>query len=241
MDGRGGTNRSGQRGNVRSLARASARPCARPGCPAPAQATLSFRYGAREASLGPLLEERDPNTYDLCIAHADRTRPPHGWDLVDDRPTEPVPGPPAAIGDDRTVALLAEALGRARAAEGTDPIVPTHPVGAAAGTTGTPAERPAEAIPGTSAAPAARARAPLALREDGPSYPAGGPTAEPVEPAGAEAPSEGSTWDRGEQAPPAATDGDADDVAVLTDALAEVRAVAPDLPPAVGDGTARSW
>lgn len=99
---------------VRPLSRAAARPCSRPGCPTPASATLRFSYGTREAWLGGLSEDRQPEAYDLCGAHADRTRPPHGWDLVDERPADAAPeragGPPADLGGERTVAVLAAAL-----------------------------------------------------------------------------------------------------------------------------------
>jgi phosphomannomutase len=73
---------------VRSLARAAERPCARPSCPAPARATLSFSYATAEAHLDRLSDAADPQRYDLCARHAARTEPPRGWDLVDRRPDE---------------------------------------------------------------------------------------------------------------------------------------------------------
>lgn len=94
---------------MRPLARASERPCARPGCPSPARSTLTFRYDSQEAALGPLAEASTPHSYDLCTTHADRTRPPRDWELVDQRPddeAEPAGSLPA--GD--TVAVLAAAL-----------------------------------------------------------------------------------------------------------------------------------
>lgn len=53
-----------------------------------------------------------PETYDLCGDHADRTRPPFGWSLKDDRPEEvPVDTPDVAdLSSARTVAVLAAAL-----------------------------------------------------------------------------------------------------------------------------------
>lgn len=106
---------------IRPLARVAARTCARPGCPSPASTTLSFRYEAREAVLRDLSDDRQPGSYDLCAAHADRTGPPHGWDL-DDRRTDPGPGVVGPLGGDRTVALIARALGRdPRAPVATDP------------------------------------------------------------------------------------------------------------------------
>lgn len=100
-------------GVVRPLSRAATRRCARPGCPTPATATLAFRYDRQHATLAPLVPDGGPETYDLCGDHADRTRPPHGWTLVDDRPDEGAaePAPDATdLGSDRTVAVLAAAL-----------------------------------------------------------------------------------------------------------------------------------
>ena len=100
------------RGVVRPLSRAATRRCSRPGCPTPATATLAFRYDQQHASLVPLAADGGPETYDLCGDHADRTRPPHGWTLQDERPTEPDAPPPDAsdLGSERTVAVLAAAL-----------------------------------------------------------------------------------------------------------------------------------
>jgi hypothetical protein len=100
---------------VRPLARAAERACVRPGCPAPARATLTFRYDSREAWLERLSSEPRPEAYDLCSAHAARTRPPHGWQLRDRRPreeqvSEQPPVAPSQLGGEQTVALLAAAL-----------------------------------------------------------------------------------------------------------------------------------
>lgn len=112
---------------VRPLSRAAVRPCARPGCPSPARATLSFRYATREAWLAALGEDPAPSDYDLCAAHADRTQPPHGWRIVDRRPEDDDAGgsgrgdgPMRDLGGEHTVAVLAAAL---RA-------VPDEPLGA---------------------------------------------------------------------------------------------------------------
>jgi hypothetical protein len=94
---------------------------------------LAFSYDTREARLGPLTDDPGPELYDLCRDHADRTKPPHGWSLHDDRPDEPdVPGVlPRDLGSERTVALLAAALhgdggrdGHDRPASGEDPAPP---------------------------------------------------------------------------------------------------------------------
>jgi hypothetical protein len=100
---------------VRPLGAVVARPCARPGCSVPAVATLTFRYPTREAWIERLVDEPRHQSYDLCPAHAARTKPPHGWQLRDRRPederrVELPPAPPADLGGDRTVAVLAAAL-----------------------------------------------------------------------------------------------------------------------------------
>jgi hypothetical protein len=98
------------------MARVAERPCARPGCPAPARATLTFVYATREARLDRLSEAKDPQAYDLCAAHASRTEAPRGWRYVDDRPdddrapVEPYAPPRRDLGSDATVAVLAAAL-----------------------------------------------------------------------------------------------------------------------------------
>jgi hypothetical protein len=99
-------------GVVRPLSRAATRRCSRPGCPAPATATLAFRYEDRHATLIPLATDGGPETYDLCGDHADRTNPPHGWTLEDGRPEEVAVEAPTVdtLGSERTVAVLAAAL-----------------------------------------------------------------------------------------------------------------------------------
>lgn len=99
---------------VRSLASAVDRPCARPGCPAPARATLTFSYGSREVTLDRLAEQQDPQSYDLCGSHAARTEAPRGWAMADRRPAEDLAPPPIRddreLGGEATVAVLAAAL-----------------------------------------------------------------------------------------------------------------------------------
>lgn len=99
-------------GVVRPISRAATRRCSRPGCPSLATATLTFRYDEQHATLAPLVPDGGPETYDLCGEHADRTRPPFGWSLKDDRPEEvPVDTPEVAdLSSARTVAVLAAAL-----------------------------------------------------------------------------------------------------------------------------------
>lgn len=96
---------------VRPLSRATGRPCARPGCPSPSRATLTFSYATQEVWLEPLRDEPPPHAYDLCPAHADRTQPPKGWTLVDERSDDADgAGSSGEFGGERTVAVLAAAL-----------------------------------------------------------------------------------------------------------------------------------
>lgn len=124
---------------MRPLARVAQRPCARPGCPAPARATLTFSYATAEAVLDRLAADADPQGYDLCVAHAGRTDPPRGWKLTDQRPEderdEPVAALPASpsLGDEATVAVLAAAL-RAVPTDLEDVAATPEPVAVAAAT-----------------------------------------------------------------------------------------------------------
>jgi hypothetical protein len=138
---------------VRPLARAAERPCVRPGCPAPAQASLTFRYGSREAWVERLTTEPSPEAYDLCGPHAARTRPPHGWQLRDRRPREEQVEAPAEaeprrdLGGEDTVAVLAAALRAVpEVSEQVDEADPTDATtGAGADTTAPEGESPEDA------------------------------------------------------------------------------------------------
>jgi hypothetical protein len=127
---------------VHRLRPPGARPCARPGCPDPAAATLTFRYAAQEAVVELLVAESRPQAYDLCLAHAARTSPPRGWTLRDRRPEDArLPADatrtPPDLGGDRTVAVLAAAL-RAVPDAASERAVTDRPaeIGAAASTSG---------------------------------------------------------------------------------------------------------
>lgn len=74
--------------------------------------------------VGDLTDERVPAAYDLCVAHADRTAPPHGWQLADERSDPEVEVRTGTIGGERTVALIAEMLGRDRGHPAPGPGVP---------------------------------------------------------------------------------------------------------------------
>src|SRR5699024_8342834 len=58
------------------------RRCSRPGCGRPAVATLTYAYSEQTAVVGPLVEEEDPHSWDLCSHHADKITAPQGWELV---------------------------------------------------------------------------------------------------------------------------------------------------------------
>lgn len=56
--------------------------CSRVACSAEAVATLTFDYADSLAVLGPLALRVEPHGYDLCARHAERTRPPQGWQVM---------------------------------------------------------------------------------------------------------------------------------------------------------------
>lgn len=59
--------------------------CVRPGCGAPASATLTYDYGARIVWLDDLGGDRHPWVWGMCPAHADGLRVPEGWIREDRR------------------------------------------------------------------------------------------------------------------------------------------------------------
>jgi hypothetical protein len=66
---------------------APVRRCARPDCSATAAVTLVCDYAARTVVMvaaADAPEVDDPARYDLCARHADRFRPPQGWELTVD-------------------------------------------------------------------------------------------------------------------------------------------------------------
>ncbi|MGH3117320.1 MAG: DUF3499 family protein [Gaiellales bacterium] len=96
------------------------RGCARSGCRGPALATLVFDYGRRYVLLQDLVLAPDPSSYDLCSTHAERFRPPLGWESEDRRvrpwptgPTIPERGPAPATRRARTPSEPAGASPRA--------------------------------------------------------------------------------------------------------------------------------
>lgn len=61
------------------------RRCARPGCLAPAEATLSYNYRERTVWVDDLTPEPHPMLHDLCGDHAARLGVPLGWTRRDRR------------------------------------------------------------------------------------------------------------------------------------------------------------
>jgi hypothetical protein len=67
------------------------RHCARPGCPAPATATMTYHYASRTVWLDSPGEEPDATAaWGLCATHSDALRVPVGW-ACDDRRTPIIP------------------------------------------------------------------------------------------------------------------------------------------------------
>ena len=74
------------------------RHCARPGCQAPATATMTYDYATRTVWLDSPGDEPDPAAaWGLCATHADGLRVPLGWGR-EDRRTPIIPlRPPIAV------------------------------------------------------------------------------------------------------------------------------------------------
>ncbi len=60
----------------------TARLCSRVSCGAEAIATLTYVYSDSMAVLGPLSENAEPHSYDLCAVHAGRLSAPKGWTIL---------------------------------------------------------------------------------------------------------------------------------------------------------------
>ena len=60
----------------------SVRQCTRTACGRPAVATLTYVYADSTAVLGPLAQQAEPHSYDLCMEHAERLTAPRGWEVV---------------------------------------------------------------------------------------------------------------------------------------------------------------
>ena len=67
------------------------RRCSRSGCSGIAVATLTFDYASSTAVLGRLSPATEPGSYDLCLAHAQSTTAPRGWELLTIAEIDPCP------------------------------------------------------------------------------------------------------------------------------------------------------
>ncbi|MEO7837549.1 MAG: DUF3499 family protein [Acidimicrobiales bacterium] len=66
------------------------RHCARPGCAAPAQATMTYEYATRTVWVDSPGDDADKSAWGLCATHADRLTVPVGW-ACNDRRTPIIP------------------------------------------------------------------------------------------------------------------------------------------------------
>lgn len=56
--------------------------CTRTACTARAVNTLTYVYAEQTAVVGPLAQQPEPGSYDLCEFHAQALTPPRGWDII---------------------------------------------------------------------------------------------------------------------------------------------------------------
>ena len=84
-------------------------------------ATLTYVYADSTAVLGPLAQQAEPHSYDLCIEHAERLTAPRGWEVVRLAPDQ---YPPVPTHDD--LVALAEAV-REAARPRPEPVVVEMP------------------------------------------------------------------------------------------------------------------
>lgn len=80
----------------------SPRRCSRPGCNRLAVATLTYAYADQTAVIGPLIQENNPHSWDLCETHSARITAPKNWELVRVKTVE--------IEDDEDLLALAQAV-----------------------------------------------------------------------------------------------------------------------------------
>ncbi len=120
----GGRDRRSQVGGGRGgTFAAMSRLCARPGCTAPATATITFDGLRRVVWLNPLAEAAAYSAGNLCRRHAEHLNPPRNWELRDTRPrpgrgeptgapapsryVAPAPAPPPTLPFERPAARRA--------------------------------------------------------------------------------------------------------------------------------------
>lgn len=106
----------------------SLRRCSRAGCGRSAVATLTYNYADQQAVLGPLAQQADPGSYDLCSTHARTLSVPRGWEAI----RLPLEGAGAPEPDPDDLVALANAVREAayRFEEPTAP-APEPPAGGA--------------------------------------------------------------------------------------------------------------
>lgn len=107
----------------------SSRRCSKTGCSRPASATLTYAYADSQAVVGPLAQDPEPGSYDLCREHAANLRVPRGWEVI----RLPEWGSEPAQSDDDLLALAnavreAAAAYDARPARAVEPHRPPHVV-----------------------------------------------------------------------------------------------------------------
>ncbi|KSW29292.1 DUF3499 domain-containing protein [Cellulomonas sp. B6] len=108
----------------------SVRQCSRTACTHAAVATLTYVYADSTAVLGPLAQNAEPHSYDLCVEHAERLTAPRGWEVV-----RLLPDLQAAAPSHDDLVALAEAVreaGRRRPAEPAPDLAPVAPAAGAA-------------------------------------------------------------------------------------------------------------
>ena len=62
------------------------RRCSKVSCELTAQHTLTYVYADQEVVIGPLAQQAEPHSYDLCAPHAQSLTAPQGWQVVRYRP-----------------------------------------------------------------------------------------------------------------------------------------------------------
>jgi hypothetical protein len=58
------------------------RPCSKVACGEEAVSTLTYVYADSMAVLGPLSQNAEPHSYDLCARHAEHLSVPQGWRIL---------------------------------------------------------------------------------------------------------------------------------------------------------------
>ena len=118
-------------------------------------ATLTYVYSDSTAVVGPLATDREPHSWDLCVAHASRITAPRGWEMV--RHAAPLPTNP----DEDDLVALADAV-----REGRLPAGPPIPGFSDSGAAHAAVPRPGMLTPAQRPVPNARRRGHLRVLPD---------------------------------------------------------------------------